>query len=259
MAGLGLRGRAALRVQRALSYLSLIVFGPILLALYRFRFRYSAHELRQIRTEYRTLRAAHPGPLLICSNHLTLIDSIVQAVLLASLWHYLGHPAALPWNLPEAKNFRHDWTWRVICYLGRCIPVQRGASREQARLAEARMQYVLSRGDAISIFPEGKRSRDGRVDDQDFSYAVGQLLNQNPDAHVLCVYLRGMRFGGFADFPAIGERFYLRLQMITPHSASQGLRRARDLSAQVVARLKAMEGDYFTARDAGRLVPAQTR
>jgi 1-acyl-sn-glycerol-3-phosphate acyltransferase len=256
--GLGLRSRVALRVQRALSYLGLIVFGPVLLALYHFRFRYSAHEPRQIRAEYRALRAAHPGPLLICSNHLTLVDSIIQAVLLGSIWDYLRHPAALPWNLPEAKNFHRRWSWRLACYLGRCIPVQRGASREQAKLAQARMHYVLHRGDAICIFPEGKRSRDGRVDDRDFSYAVGQLLNQIPDAKVLCVYLRGMRFGGFADFPRIGERFHLQLQMLAPQSASHGLRRARDLSAQVVARIKSMEADYFAAREAGGLAAPDT-
>jgi hypothetical protein len=84
------------------------------------------------------------------------------------------------------------------------------------------------------------------------------LLNQIPYAKVLCVYLRGMRFGGFADFPRIGERFHLQLQMLTPQSASHGLRRARDLSAQVVARIKSMEADYFAAREAGGLAVPDT-
>ena len=106
--------RVALRAQRVLSYFSLIVFGPVLVALYHLRVRYSAQDLRAIRSRYRELRAAHPGPLLICSNHLTLIDSIVQAIVLESLWGYLRHPSALPWNLPEARNFKHDWSWRVV-------------------------------------------------------------------------------------------------------------------------------------------------
>lgn len=250
---LPLRARLALRVQRTLSYLSLAVFGPVLVGIYRYRFRFSAHAIGQIRARYRTLRATHPGPLLICSNHLTLIDSIIQAVLLSSLWDYLKHPSSLPWNLPEAKNFYHSWNWRLICYLGRCIPVHRGASPEQAKLAQARMRYVLGFGDAIAIFPEGRRSRSGRVDDQDFSYGVGQVLNLIPDARVMCVYLRGMRCGGFADFPEIGERFYLQLHMLSPQSAKQGLRRARDLSTQIIAGLKAMEADYFAAREAGLL------
>lgn len=252
-ARLRLRSRLALRVQRLLSHLGLVVTGPVLLALFHFRFRFSAHDLARVRARYRALRAACPGPLLICSNHLTLVDSIIQAILLDSLWSYLRHPAALPWNLPEAKNYYHSLSWRLTCYLGRSIPVERGASRERAALAQAQMHYVLGQGDAIAIFPEGKRSRDGRVDDRDFSYGVGQLLNQVPDAKVLCIYMRGMRFGGFADFPRAGERFYLQLEMLAPQSASLGLRRARDLSAQVVARIKKMEGEYFAARDSGRL------
>jgi 1-acyl-sn-glycerol-3-phosphate acyltransferase len=245
------RTRWALRVQRGISYVCLAVLGPVLVLLFHYRFRFSAHDLNQVRARYRALRAAHPGPLLICTNHHTLVDSIIQAIVLSSLWDYFAHPSALPWNLPEAKNFSQRWSWRLVCYLGRCIPVQRGAPTEQARFTQAKMRHVLAWGDAIAIFPEGKRSRDGRVDDRDFSYGVGQLLNQVPDAAVLCVYMRGMRFGGFADFPKPGERFYLQLQMFTPHSTRHGLRRARELSTQVIARLKAMEDDYFAARQAG--------
>lgn len=252
------RALLALRVQRGVSYACLAVFGPILVWLFRYRWRFSGHQIGRVRARYRALRAAHPGPLLICSNHLTLVDSIIQALVLGSVWDYLRRPSALPWNLPEAKNFYHRWSWRLVCYLGRCIPVQRGGSAEQARLAQDRMCSVLDSGDAIAIFPEGKRSRDGRVDDRDFSYGVGQLLNQVPDAAVMCVYLRGMRHGGFADFPTPGERFYVQLQMLTPHSASRGLRRARDLSAQVIARLKAMEAEYFAAREAGALALPDT-
>lgn len=252
---LPLRALLALRAQRAISYICFALFGPVLVGLFRFRFRFSAHRIDAVRAQYRALRAAHPGPLLICSNHLTLIDSIIQAIVLGSLWDYLRHPTSLPWNLPEVKNFYHRWHWRLVCYLGRCIPVQRGGSAEQARSAQARMRHVLALGDAIAIFPEGKRSRDGRVDDRDFSYGVGQLLNQVPEAAVLCVYLRGMRHGGFADFPAPGERFYVQLRMCTPRSVEQGRRRARELSAQVIAQLKAMEADYFAALDAGALTP----
>lgn len=252
---LPLRALLALRAQRAISYLCFALFGPVLVGLFRHRFRFSAHRIDAVRAQYRALRAAHPGPLLICSNHLTLIDSIIQAIVLGSLWEYLRHPASLPWNLPETRNFYHRWQWRLVCYLGRCIPVQRGGSAEQTRAATARMRSVLAMGDAIAIFPEGKRSRDGRVDDRDFSYGVGHLLNQVPTAAVLCVYLRGMRHGGFADFPTPGERFYVQLRMYSPQSSEQGRRRARDLSAQVIAQLKMMEAEYFAALDAGTLTP----
>jgi 1-acyl-sn-glycerol-3-phosphate acyltransferase len=241
------RDKAVLEIQRLVSYFLLAVFGPIIHGIYRFRFGYSAHDLRAVRSRYAQIRREHPGPILLCTNHLTLIDSIVQGVILNSLPRYLIHVSALPWNLPERKNFDKSLAWRLTCYLGRCIPVTRGASKEESRRVQEKMRYVLNRGDIISIFPEGTRSRSGRVDAQEFSYGSGQLLSMVPEATVLCVYLRGTREGGFAHFPAYGERFYVDLEVIKPTSDNSGMRRSRDYSRQIVHQLQSMEERFFAS------------
>ena len=107
------------------------------------------------------------------------------------------------------------------------------------------MSYVVSKGDVLAIFPEGHRSRSGRVDTQEYSYAPGQFLQQIPGARVLCVYLRGKNHGGFADFPKKGEEIYLEMQVIEPSSELSGMRKARDLSSQIIGKLKEMEEEYF--------------
>ncbi|MEO1575318.1 MAG: 1-acyl-sn-glycerol-3-phosphate acyltransferase, partial [Pseudomonadota bacterium] len=165
--------RAALELQRLVSFALLLIFGPVILALAYWRWDYRAIDSAGVRRRFAKIRAEHPGPMLICTNHLTLIDSIVQAVLLVPLSRYLTSVSALPWNLPEFKNFNHSLAWRLTCYLGRCIPVTRGGTKEQRNLAQDKMRYVLARGDAISIFPEGTRSRSGRIDPEEFSYASG--------------------------------------------------------------------------------------
>ncbi len=238
--------KAALELQRLVSYGLLVVFGPVIHLLFRYRFRYSAQDLAGVRRRYRAIRRQHGGAMLLCTNHLTLVDSIVQGVILNPLGRYLAHVSALPWNLPERKNFNHAVSWRIACYLGRCIPVTRGASKDQARRVQAKMKHVLERGDIISIFPEGKRSRSGRVDDEDFSYGAGELLRMAPQTTVVCVYLRGLDAGGFGDWPQRGERFFVDLQVIEPRSESTGMRQARDLSRQIVHQLKLME-DRFLA------------
>lgn len=237
--------RAALELQRLVSFALLFIFGPVILALAYWRWDYRAIDVRTARRRFAQIRADHPGPMLICTNHLTLIDSIVQAVLLVPLTHYLTHVSALPWNLPEFKNFNHSLAWRLTCYLGRCIPVTRGGTKEQRALAQDRMRYVLERGDTISIFPEGTRSRSGRINPDDVSYASGQLLRLFPEATVVCVYLRGTRPGGFAHFPARSERFYIDLAVIKPASDAKGLRQARDFSRQIIGQLVEMEQRYF--------------
>jgi 1-acyl-sn-glycerol-3-phosphate acyltransferase len=234
-----------LEIQRVISYCLFVFFGPILKLLSHFYFRYRIEDRQTIREQYRSIQSQTHGALIVCTNHLTFIDSLIQGVILNSMRGYLMDFSSLPWNLPESTNFEHSPIYRLICYLGKSIPVTRRASSEQSRLTLSKMQYVLARGDNISVFPEGKRSRDGRVDDEDFSYGAGQLLANAPEAHVLCVYLRGTKFGGFAEFPPKGEEFYLKMALFEPKSELRGLRRVRDVSTQIVGQLKAMEDEYF--------------
>lgn len=244
---MGFWGKAALDIQRFLSYLLLTVFGPAIHLQYRYRYRFSAHDLAGVRQRFWEIRQQHSGPMLLCTNHLTMIDSLVQGVILCSLPRYLMHISALPWSLPERKNFDKSLAWRITCYLGRCIPVTRGASKEEGRRTQARMRHVLERGDIISIFPEGKRSRSGRVDDEEFSYAPGQLLSMVPEATVVCVYMRGLKEGGFRGFPARGEKFYLDIDVIKPTSDQKGMRESRDYARQIIAHLKTMEDRFFAS------------
>ena len=238
--------RVHLEIQRAVSYCLFVFFGPVIKLLSHYYFRYSVEDLKEIRGQYRTLQRQTHGALIVCTNHLTFIDSLIQGVILNSMRGYLRDFSSLPWNLPESTNFEHSLTYRVICYLGKSIPVTRRASPEESRRTVSKMQYVLARGDNISVFPEGKRSREGRVDDEDFSYGAGQLLANAPEAHVLCVYMRGTKFGGFAQFPPKGEEFYFQMALFEPKSELKGLRWVRDVSTQIVGQLKAMEDEYFS-------------
>jgi 1-acyl-sn-glycerol-3-phosphate acyltransferase len=96
------------------------------------------------------------GPLIVASNHLSFIDSIViplavprKVVFLAKAEYWQGRsPAA--------------WPRRLFFAAFEAVPVQR-AQAEDAQASLDLARGVIERGDAFGIYPEGTRSRDGRL------------------------------------------------------------------------------------------------
>ena len=72
---LGPRDRLGLAVQRAIGRLLSPVWIPATVALMRFGLGWRIEGMAAARREYRSLWGAGDGPLLVCANHLTMIDS----------------------------------------------------------------------------------------------------------------------------------------------------------------------------------------
>jgi hypothetical protein len=230
-----------LQVSRALILVS--YYGAILwLKLGR---RYRMPMLARARRDFRAIRRQHPGPLVICGNHLTAIDSLLIMWALSPGWKAFLEPRLMPWNLPDKANFSGNAVIRFLCYVGRCLPIMRRGPREEVRRVLDKVQLLLSKGNSILIFPEGGRSRVGRVDTENFSYGVGTILQESPQAKVVCVFFRGDAQKDFSALPHRGDRFHIALRPLAPRSENTGLRGARDLSTQIVHTLADMEREYF--------------
>jgi 1-acyl-sn-glycerol-3-phosphate acyltransferase len=215
--------------------------------------RYHIPMLSETRRKFRALLAEGEGPVVICGNHLTTIDSLLIMWALSPGWKWMLKSALMPWNLPEKKNFSGNIYLRVMCYVGRCLPVVRGGDREDMRRVLSKVNTLLSKGHSIMIFPEGGRSRIGRVDTENFSYGVGTIVQEAPKTRVLCVFLRGSKQKDFTTLPYSGDEFYVDLRMLQPASTSTGPRGARDISTQIIGSLAEMERQYFAkAPFAGR-------
>jgi len=202
---------------------------------------YRVRRLREIRRRWAELREEHPGPWVVCANHLTLIDSLVVTYALFSLGDHLRRFRAIPWNLPEERNFGNSRLLAALCYLAKCIPVQRGGDREDVRAVLDKCLWLLREGRSILIFPEGGRSRSGRVEPAQVSYGVGRLLSESPGARVLCLYVRGDGQHSYSDYPRFGERFTLRMEVLEPRAEGEGLRRQRAYARQIIETLARME------------------
>lgn len=224
--------------------LTLVTYYSVL-AWIKLRRKYRVPQIQKVRAEFQKLRKEADAPLVICANHLTVIDSLLIMWALAPGWRCFLNGTLMPWNLPDKKNFSGNVYIRFLCYIGRCIPIIRQGPREETKRVMGKINLLLHKGHSILLFPEGGRSRVGRVDTENFSYGVGNILQDYPKAKVLCVFLRGKYQKEFSDFPQVRDEFYIDLRLCQPVSESVGMRGARDLATQVVQNLAQMERKYF--------------
>jgi len=205
-------------------------------------------ELERTRAAYRQVMA-DGRPTLICSNHLTSFDSVFLHYGLGSLGDYFRRFRLLAWNVPAAENFTVSLFLKALTYFGKCIPVDRWGDSKHHELVRAKLRWLMKRGEPVLMFIEGGRSRSARVEVENVVYGPGRLLLELPEARVLCVYFRGDKQQSFTTLPASDQNFTLILESFEPSTHQKGLRGARDLSEQIIHRLKAMEDEYFAGRD----------
>ncbi len=239
--------RIWLRVQRALSHLSFPVLVPLGWHLLFVNHRYRFSGIEETRRVF--AQALETGrPTIVCANHLTIIDSVLLYHALASPLKMFSNFRCFQWNVPAAENFKNTFQRSLLTYLIKCVPIHRQGSREHKQHVLETLRWLLARGEVVTIFPEGTRSRSGRFDHENLAYGVGEILARLPDAQVVCVYLRGEMQHTFSYVPADGDRIDVTASILEPRTQATGMRAARDLTRQIGSRLAEMEAAYFAKR-----------
>ncbi len=243
------RDRMWLAVQNALSSLAAIFFIPVCMVIIRlmgYRFR----DLRAFRRRCRELFSRHGGGWLICANHLTLVDSAFIAFALLSFGGAILHYRRFPWNLPERRNFNRNPVDTILCYLMKCIPITRGGDREEVKRTLEKCDYLLSQGHSILVFPEGGRSRTGRIDVENYAYGVGRFVKNLDRMKIMCIYFRGDRQETYSSIPKPGDTFTMDVEVFEPRRLEyNGLKAQRDYAGQIIRQLSRMEERYFESRE----------
>ena len=219
---------------------------PALVFTLRFGLRYRIRNAAELRNRYRALVRESDGPVLICANHLTMIDSALVAWALGGSWWWVFNYRRMPWNLPEYNNFASHWFNRALAWMVKCLPIVRGGKRSEVSGVLKRIQHLLSKGETALIFAEGGRSRTGRIQLDSIADGVGRIISSVRGCQALCVYLRGDRQESWSTIPARGDSFYVDFELFEPNSEHSGLRRSRDFAVQVVEHLARMEERYFS-------------
>jgi 1-acyl-sn-glycerol-3-phosphate acyltransferase len=238
-----------LAVQNALSRLAAVFYIPfccLVIWLMGYRFR----DLRAFRRQCLEHLQRHDGGWLICANHLTLVDSIFIAAAMLPFRRYMLHYRWFPWNLPEQRNFNRNPLDTAVCYLMKCIPITRGGDREEMKRTLEKCDHLLSSGNSILVFPEGGRSRTGRIDVENFSYGVGRFVKNLDRMKILCIYFRGDRQETYSSIPRLGDTFTMDVEVFEPRKLEyNGLKAQRDYAGQIIRKLSRMEERYFESRE----------
>jgi 1-acyl-sn-glycerol-3-phosphate acyltransferase len=242
------RDRLALYFQREVGRCLAPLWIPACAGILRFGFRWRIEGLADTRRRFRALRAQSRAPLLVCANHLTMLDSFLVAHALGSGAWFATHYGALPWNTPERENFADTWWKRPLVWLMKCVPVSRGGDRRAVGAVLDRIVWLMQRGEVALLFPEGGRSRTGFVDAGATTYGVGRIVRALPGCRVACVYLRGEGQQSWSARPRTGERFRVSLEVLEPKSDHRGLRGSLDVTRQILQKLHEMERRHFDGR-----------
>lgn len=235
-------------IQRTAGWLFFGITGTIVLILLKWVRSYRIMDHEHHRRFFASLRRdlkRQKKPLLICANHLTMIDSVILQWAFGDLKRYLFRFGDFAWNVPAREVFASRWYLRLIIYLTKCIPIDRNGGKEHHEAVMHSIEYVLKMGDPFIIFPEGGRSRRGRFDMERLTYGIGRIMRDLPETQVLCVYLRSDRQHSYSALPPKGSTFDLEYSVIHPQTQEKGMRAERDLAIQVGEEILRLEERYF--------------
>ena len=150
------------------------------------------------------------GALIFTPNHSSHFDMMsIAAAVPPSYVHRTFAVAA------KDYFFNHSWKAVIARIVANALPFDRkGRVNESMELC----RQALAAGCSLTIFPEGTRSPDGKL--QQFKTGVAQLLAGNPQARALPVYIEGAHeiLPKGSKFPRAGK---LTIRFGTPISFAQ--------------------------------------
>lgn len=234
--------------QKFWGKVAILPLSVIIIFTFKFILRYRIRDIKEVRKQYRQLLKQNK-PLIICPNHLTMIDSVILHWAFASIPRYFFNYRYFSWNVPAVESFKSNWMNSSVTYLSKCIPIDRQGSKEHHEMVLTKMKYLIRKREPFTIFVEGGRSRIGRIDLDNVKYGIGKTVEDVGDCNILCVYLRGDNQKSHSAIPAKKETFTIDMEVIKPDlTTPRGLRNQRDVSIRIMKKLKSMEDRYFASR-----------
>jgi 1-acyl-sn-glycerol-3-phosphate acyltransferase len=192
------------------------------------------------------------GPAIMCPNHTSVLDSFFLPLALPRRITYVGK-----------AEYMDDWKTKYLFPALGMIPIDRsGGNASQAALDAA--QQVLDRGELFGIYPEGTRSRSGKLHR---GHTGPARLALRTGAPIIPVGIRGARdvMPPDAKFPKLRLPVTVRFgRPINAHhyeDRGDDRMRLRQIIDEVMYEIRALSGqeyvdEYATKKD--EAIPTET-
>ncbi len=235
------RVRRRVRILRALGRVALLPFGGALILVLKWVLRYRIEDRAHWRAVYQEALAAGK-PLLICSNHLTYVDSVLLIYALSHHMRYVFNFRTLTWNLPAIEYSKNPF-FALVGICGKCIFINRKGSRDHFEAIFEVAAELMRAGEPFTIFPEGRRSRTGYFDDRKLAYGIGKIATRLPELQVLCFYMRAEGQQGHSGFPKPGSCFKLTMKRLEFRPTANERETVQTVTETIARTIRDMEGE----------------
>ena len=166
------------------------------------------------------------GPnTLLMSNHQTMIDSFVVGIC-AYYPESLIRPKLIPWNPAAEENLYKTWLVGWLADNWKCIPIKRGRKDVSAIFKIAR----ALRFGPVLLFPEGTRSRSGRIGDGRRGAGL-MILESNPTVVPVCIDGMDRVLPIGSSVPRVFQRIQVRFGRPVDLSEFQDRQKNRETAA----------------------------
>ena len=230
--------------QWLLGWIFFVPFCGTLLFTLRYILGVHVEDAARHRAFYRQLTDSKT-PLMICCNHLTYVDSVILIQLFMNTLRYPLSFRRLTWNLP-ASNYKSNPFFLLVGILSKCIFINRAGTRDEKERVLAKAHWVLSHGEPLTIFPEGRRSKTGRFDDSKLAYGIGKILSGMPECRVLCIYMRADGQTTQSKFPVRNAHYKMTYEVLNfSKERLAGSEAMASTTREIASVIKNLEARYF--------------
>lgn len=183
------------------------------------------------------------GPVILASNHLSFIDSFAIPIAAPRQVHFLAKASYF-----DGTGLR-GWASRTFFSSIGAVPVQRGAGQAALDALEVQRR-LLEAGGAVALYPEGTRSRDGRL----YKGRTGvAFLALQVGAPVVPVGLIGTDavMPVDATMPRLGVRPTIRFGQpldLSRHGSADSGRARRAATDEIMSAIHALSGQELAGR-----------